>query len=124
MKKRLGHGSDEHYEMIDMESGEVIDKEREFTRMSLKPGIGTGFYEKYKSDIFPHDHCVVNGVATKPPKFYTKKLAKQDGLLYDQIVYQRELQAMKHSADNTPERLEVKEQVLIAKTRSLKREQF
>lgn len=121
-KKQFGHGSDHEYDTIDKETGEVLGRQKEFNRMSLKPGIGTGFYHKFKSDIFPHDICVVNGVATKPPKFYFKKLKEDDGITYDEICYQRESRAMAKREDNTLERLEVKEKVLTAKLKLLKRE--
>lgn len=122
MKKKLGHGSDKEYEEIDMETGEVFHREKEFNRMSLKPGIGYGFYQKYKSDLFPQDICVINGVATKPPRYYYKKLAKEQPLLYDDIAWDRALKAAEKRDDNTPERLEVKEKVLKAKVKFLKRE--
>lgn len=52
MKKRVGHGSDDAYTYLDLETGEVIPKEKEFTHMSLKPGIGAGFYQKNRRDMF------------------------------------------------------------------------
>lgn len=69
MKKRLGRNSDKFYEEINLETGEVFKRTKEFNKMSLKPGIGAGFYEKWLSDIFPSDYCVVNGVASffSPP---------------------------------------------------------
>lgn len=121
MKKGYGH-DDSDYNYINLETGEVTKQTKEFTRMSLKDGIGTGFYKKYKSDMFPHDICVVNGVAQKPPKFYFKKLKTDDPLLYEQITFARESKAMKRASDNIQERLEVREKVLKAKTKALKRE--
>lgn len=122
LKKRLGHGSDEHYKTIDMETGEVLTKTKEFNRMSLKPGVGKVFYDKYKSDMFPLDVCVVNGVATKPPKYYFKKLKEENPEMHDQICYERETKALKNALDNLPERLEVKEVILREKIKLLNRE--
>jgi hypothetical protein len=122
LKKKLGRGSEDFYETMDLETGEVVTKNKEFNKMSLKPGIGTGFYKKFKSDMFPQDVCVVNGKATKPPKFYFKKLAEDDGTMYDDICYTREMRAMEKAEDNIPERLEVKEKCLEAKIKLLKRE--
>lgn len=119
MKKVKG---DAHYETIDIETGECGQKQSEFIHMSLKPGIGQGFYKKWKDDIFPNDYCVVNGIATKPPKYYFKKLKDEDSELHEEIMYLREKRAMERMSDNTQDRLEVKEKVLIAKIRSLKRE--
>lgn len=122
MKKRLGRGSAEEYEFIDLETGEVHQRDAEFNRMSLKPGIGRGFYDKFKRDIFPHDLVVVNGKEMKPPKYYYKMLAEDDGFTYDDLQYVREKRARACAADNTPERLEVKETVLDARLKFLKRE--
>lgn len=114
--------SNSAYEFIDIETGEVSYNDKEFNRMSLKKGIGESWYRKYKSDVFPKDICVINGVKMKPPKYYTKLLAKEDPLCYDEILFQREKGALEKSADNTLDRLEVKEKVLKAKLTHLKRE--
>jgi len=121
MKKRLGRTGRE-YKSIDMETGEVIDKQPEFARMSLRQGIGHSFYKKWKTDIYPEDICVVNGVAQKPPKYYAKKLKEEDPELYEEIQYQKHRRAMKNSKDNTEERLLAKEKVLKSKIKFLKRE--
>lgn len=119
-KKELSDNS--KYDYIDPETGEVHSREPELLRMSLRPGIGAGFYEKYKSDMFPHDYCVIEGKQMKPPKFYYKKLAEDDGFMYDAIQYEREIRSRERSEDNTPERMEVKEKVLTARLSFLKRE--
>lgn len=121
MKKR-SEDQKEVYECIDQETGEVYTKQKEFNHMSLKPGIGSGFYDKFKGDMFPHDICVVNGVATKPPKYYFRKLAEENSEMHEDISFTRETEALKRASDNTDDRLFVKEKVLIAKTRLLKRE--
>lgn len=122
MKKQQGKEGLKNYEEIDRETGEVNYREREFTRMSLKPGIGATWYDKYKSDVYPHDRCVVNGKAVKPPKYYHRRLKEQDPGLHEEINFRREERAGEHREDNTEERLEVKERVLLAKLNLLKRE--
>lgn len=43
----------------------------EFSGMSLKPGIGKTWFDKYaKSDLFPHDNVVSRGAKSKPPRYY------------------------------------------------------
>lgn len=120
MKKQLGRGFDLEY--IDKETGEVHKKEKEFNRMSLKPGIGYEWYKKFKSDVFPHDICVVRGRECKPPKYYFAKLKKSDSKEYDRICGIRERRANRNRLDNTKERLAVKEEVLIARQKFYKRE--
>lgn len=121
MKKRQGKASHPEYERIDIETGEVFKIEKEFTHMSLKRGIGHGFYKKWRSDMFPADICVVNGVATKPPQYYYKLLDKEDPDMHNEVAFLRGQKGLERAGDNTEERREVKEQVLKAKIRQLKR---
>lgn len=120
MKKRLGRGYDLEY--IDKETGEVSEKQKEFSRMSLKPGIGFEWYKKYKRDVFPHDICIVRGRECKPPKYYFGKLKETDPDEYDTICGIRERRAHRNRSDNTKERLIAKEKVLIAKQNLFQRE--
>jgi hypothetical protein len=121
MKKRTGKCVGDHYETTDMETGEIKERVPEFNRMSLKPGIGYGFYEKFTSDIYPHDYVVINGRETRPPKFYDKKFADDYPEAFESLQFQRFVDAVDRFDDNTDERLCVKEQVLEAKFSRLKR---
>jgi hypothetical protein len=121
MKKRTGRGVGDHYETTDMETGEIKDRTPEFNRMSLKPGIGYGWYEKYHSDVYPHDYVVVNGREVKPPKYYDKKFAEDFPEAFESLQLERFIDAQSRYEDNTDERLAVKEQVLDAKLGRLKR---
>ena len=41
--------------------------------MSRRPGIGRLYYDKYKSDLYNYDQCVVRDkFVCKPPKYYDK----------------------------------------------------
>lgn len=130
MKKILGRGVDpvtglplrEVYEGIDEGTGEVIDRPEEFCHMSLKPGIGRPFFEKFRSEMFPRDYVVVNGVRSKPPKYYKKLLTESLRKSENEAVeFTRWERAQASKADNTRERLAVKERVLQAKVALLKR---
>lgn len=122
LKKSYGSEQRRIYEMADIKTGEVVTRQKEFSRMSLKPGIGAGFYNKWRSDIFPGDYCIINGVKIKPPKYYYKKLAIEDPNLYNRVQSEREALAVKLAVDNSEPRRMVKEQVLKAKSKLLKRE--
>ncbi|WNK14206.1 MAG: replication initiator protein [Microvirus sp.] len=122
MKKGNGRQFDYQYESVDEETGEIHYKKKEFNKMSLRPGIGTGWYKKWKSDIFPADICVINGVPTKPPKFYYRKLKQEQPEVHEQISADREQRAKLNSHDNTEDRLLVKEKVLKARLQLLQRE--
>ncbi len=121
MKKVTGKNASEHYQEIDPDTGEITNRTPEFTKMSLKPGIGYEWYKQYTSDVYPHDYVVVRGKKVKPPKYYDKKYKIDNPYEFDELLYIREKSAKLNYADNTPERLLVKEQVTQAKLQKLKR---
>jgi hypothetical protein len=121
MKKVTGKNAKDHYTEINPETGEITTRKPEFTKMSLKPGIGYEWYKQYTSDVYPHDYVVVRGKKVKPPKYYDKKYKIDNPYEFDELLYIREMSAKLHTADNTPERLAVKEQVTKAKLQKLKR---
>jgi hypothetical protein len=121
MKKVTGDMAEQHYEEVNFTTGEIIQRKPEFNKMSLKPGIGYKWYQKFKDDVYPHDYVIVNGKKCKPPKFYDKKYADDYPYEFDQLQWDREKSAKAQVFDNTPERLLVKEEVLKAKLSRLKR---
>lgn len=121
MKKVIGKNAAEHYQEIDPDTGEITNRTPEFTKMSLKPGIGYEWYKQYTSDVYPHDYVVVRGKKVKPPKYYDKKYKIDNPYEFDELLYIREKSAKLRHEDNTLERLAVKEQVTKAKLQRLKR---
>ena len=121
MKKQTGKESLKHYQYSDLETGEIIQMTPEFNKMSLKPAIGKNWYEKYKSDVYPHDYVVLRGQKIKPPKYYDQLYKNDNPYEYEIIIGKRENGAKLNHADNTYDRLAVKEQVAQAKLRKLKR---
>jgi len=71
MKKVTGKAAEQHYEFVDIGSGEVSQRVPEFNRMSLKPGIGAGWFKKFGNEVFPNDYVVMNGVKMSPPSITT-----------------------------------------------------
>lgn len=106
---------------VDQETGEILQKEAEFTHMSLKPGIGHGFLRKYYTDMFPNDLCVINGLELRPPKYYMRKLKDLDPVTFDEIQQKRQLNGLQYQKDRTPERLAVKEECIKARISQRKR---
>ena len=121
MKKQTGKEAEKHYQYSDLESGEIIQMTPEFNKMSLKPAIGLNWYKKYKSDVYPHDYVVLRGQKIKPPKYYDNLYKNDNPFEYEKIIAIRENGAKLNHADNTYDRLSVKEQVVKAKLRKLKR---
>lgn len=109
MAKVTGSKAEEYYN----------GREPEFNQMSLKPGIGALWYEKFISDVYPRNYVVVNGVKVKPPKYYDKKYKVLDEETMYALQCDRALDV--RSEDCTIERLAVREKVAIARTNLYKR---
>lgn len=121
MKKVTGQPAKSHYERIMPDTGEVIQLKPEFNKMSLKPGIGKLWYDKFKKDIFPHDYAVINGKEVKPPKYYDKLYMRENPEDAEYVFFLRELGGRARYTDNTEERLLVKEAVAAAGLNRFKR---
>lgn len=124
VQKMTGHGAKEHYaRWTDPEFGPVYPYQLvpEFNEMSTKPGLASGFLDKWRSDIYPHDYVVVNGKEMKPPKYYDKLQKKHDPDGFDQLQFERERTGRANWEDNVPERLYAKREVQKARANFLKR---
>lgn len=119
--KKLSFYGEDAYEHIDLETGEVMPLQREYTTMSLKPAVGKSWYERFSSDVFPSDEVVMRGRAMKPPKYYDKLLERDSAEALAMIKALRLARAVEHAHDNSKARLLVREQVKIAQTINLKR---
>lgn len=89
IKKVGGDLADTHYLRVDKRTGEEVLVEPEFARMSLKPGIGQGFLEKYGSDIYRDDAVVIEGRQQPPPRYYDKRLKKTNEDRFDEVSFDR-----------------------------------
>jgi len=127
MKKITGSRSLSHYQTVDIETGEVLfDRVPEFNKMSLKPGIGAAFLEKFRGDFYPEGKVVRPGGAKfNTPRYYDKKQLDwdrvNDEITTDTVQYNRFLDGLKSAAHQTDERMAVRAKVLDAKLRQLKR---
>lgn len=112
--KKMGSDAKD-YRITDLETGEVIDRIPEMVQMSRNPGIGSTWYDKYKKQVFPIDRCVTNGQEVGVPKYYLQKHKKESPEAYEEIIAKRHAHSKNRMADNTEERLIVREQCLKAK---------
>lgn len=119
MKKVTGQLAQEHYAQVD-ENGELTMRTPEYNCMSRRPGIGRRFVERWRTDIYPHDHVVVNGKACKPPRYYDKWLAMVDPAEWDEVKVNRELEGQGRPSEPT-ERLLAMEKVQQARLNQLRR---
>lgn len=129
MKKVNGKAADDHYLRHDPD-GRVFKILPEFTNMSLKPGIGAEWFSKYSKSVYPHDYVVLSGGRKmQPPKYYDglyECTHDDKGVLFNypamqQIKQRRRDNALLHIDNNTPERLNVRREILEARTSKFKR---
>lgn len=124
LKKITGKKAWDHYLRCD-EHGEAYWLHPEYIRMSTgrkKPcGLGAGFYEKYKQDIFPSDEVPVSGkgVLQKVPRYYQNILSSEDPATLEMVKALREQFIKAHAHDYTPERL--RDKYHCAKARQTRR---
>lgn len=120
MKKALGENAKTAYADVD-EDGVITQRRPEYAAMSLKPGIGAGWFQKYFTDVFPHDFVVQNGVQRQVPKYYDKLLKRRKTDMQDAVEFERQKRAQKSAPDNTDDRRQVREVVHLAKVSTLNR---
>lgn len=123
MKKVNGPRSAEHYG----------SRTPEYTTMSRRPGIGAGWYQKFKADVYPHDRVIVRGHATRPPRFYDNLFQREDPSTLAQLKILREKNGQHYVSDTLSDgtvvrvsdssttRLRVKEICKVASIENLKR---
>lgn len=118
LKKITGQQSEQHYRLVDQETGEITYRTPEFIKMSLKPGIGKDWLRLYWPDI-KNGKTIFKGTEGIAPKYYRNYLKKLE--IYKDIEDELQYQAFIHKGDNTPERRQDKEQVAIARSNLSKR---
>ena len=112
MTKKINGGlADKHYEKVDETTGEIVRVTPEFATMSRRPGIGSHWYEKFKTDVFPSDECVIEGRVYSVPRFFLERLKKENPEMAEIIRNKRLDTIQSKEADNTFERLIDREKV-------------
>lgn len=120
MKKITGQLAQRHYEVVDAD-GCITRLTPEFCRMSLKPGIGAGWFARWnKTDVDSQGMVVVNGEKAKAPRYYDQLLERSNPERFAAVQFARFLERP-DVAERSAERLDVKRQVVEAKLSNLKR---
>lgn len=110
--KRRGHYED----VVDSKTGEILSRPRESVVMSRRPGIGSWWYARFGSDVFPADMAVMDGKKWKAPRYYWEKFkAASDPKIVEEIENARYLRAADHRCESTPDRRVVREEVARAR---------
>lgn len=121
LKKMTGPEALRYYE-FDPLTGEVLaEREREYTTMSRRPGIGQEWYRRFSKEVYPDDEVIVRGKKVKPPKYYDRLLEAAHAEVYTKVKEERERAGIARASENTPERLYVREKVAKARLGFLKR---
>lgn len=119
MKKMDGEGADAAYVRQHPLTGKFHQVAREFCVQSRNPGLGSTWFDKFSSDAFPSDFLIVDGRKHPVPKFYQKKLTEE---ALTKIKRRRKKDSLPRKADNTKERLAVRETVKLSAINQLKRD--
>lgn len=114
VQKITGPNAKYHYARSDADGSYQLPPE--FNRMSLKRPIGKSFYEKYSTDMYPHDYVVRDGQKMQPPKYYDKLFKREEPDTHEELVMAREAKARAMWEDNVPARLYAKK--VVAETRA------
>lgn len=113
-----GPRAKDHYEVADVVSGEVQSLQPEYSTMSRRPGIGAGWFAKFRSDVYPSDQVVSRGFPGKPPRYYDTLLEREDSQMLEEVKFGR----FRHRSDeDSPERLAVREDCALARFRLFSR---
>lgn len=120
-KKITGPRADQHYQTMDLQTGEVHNVRPEYCTMSRRPGVGRDWYEQFKGDVHNHDYVIHKGKKMRSPRYYDRLLEEQDESKFQRIKHKRRKAAKLHSDNNTDERLAIREEVLRAKLKHFKR---
>lgn len=81
MKKMTGDKADEHYWRVNPLTGEMCRQETEFSLQSTSGegrGLGYSWFQKYKTDVFPSDHVIIDGKPKPVPQYYLRLLAEEE----------------------------------------------
>lgn len=130
MKKINGPAAAEYYLRQHPHNLTWHHVEPEFLVMSRRPGIGMSWLKKFKSDVYPDDFVLSRGQKMLPPRFYDQQLTEEELTEVKRrratggLVHGSKANASRHArnaANNTPARRAAREQVALARTKTLTR---
>lgn len=90
----------------------------EFAVMSRRPGIGSAYVDKFRSDFYPSGFIVVDGIRQAPPKFYLSKLTEKE---QQRLKRQARRLSLRNKPHTTTERRLARAAVRDARIKKLQR---
>lgn len=61
-----------------------------FALMSRNPGIGAGWIDKFKDEVYRADSCIVGGKEMKPPRYYDRRVELRSPEVLERVKWERE----------------------------------
>ncbi|AXH77437.1 MAG: replication initiator protein [Microviridae sp.] len=119
LKKVTGEKAKEHYQNLDTGTGEIFQIRPEY--IAVSKGFGLRWFEAYKSDCYPSDFLTHEGRKFSVPKYYDKLLERTDPKALQRYKARRISRSKRNQADQTPERLAVREVFKKSQIQTLKR---
>lgn len=104
--KRGGAQATDRYLRTHPISQEIVRVEPEFSLKSTRPGLGSTWFDKFKSDVFPSDFLIVEGRHVQVPRYYQLKLTEEERLKIEKQRLRK--RHPERRWNKTPERLKVR----------------
>lgn len=121
LKKVTGKDAPEFYQRLNIVTGELVPVLPEFSLMSLKPGIGATWYDKFKKDAFPSDFLIHEGKKHTVPRFYADRLKRDSEQIHKEVKLKRKKSMIAQAHNATPDRLAVREECKKSQIKTLSR---
>lgn len=127
--KKMLNTIDEDYEYIDMETGEILERQKEYSTMSKGKsekgdkftGIGSSWIKKYWKDCYPKDFVTHDGFKFNIPRYYDKWMEENHPEIMKEVKRKRSNYAIEKDDSIDPMRCEAKEVVKSRQLNQLKR---
>lgn len=114
---------------VDPVTGQCWDVRAEFATMSRRPGIGRGYFDAWRREVYQHDSVVVDGAERPVPRYYDRLLKDADPEAYEDVLSSRRKRVLESSARDPDfgdgRRSQVRERIVTARgALSRNREEF
>lgn len=121
LKKVTGKQAAAHYQVVNRDTGEITELVPEYAAMSLKPGIGKRWFQRFGSEVFPDDFIISKGRKLLPPRYYGRLHEADNPDSMAAVKLLRVRFGSRHKSESLPDRLAVREAVKVASITFLKR---
>lgn len=112
-KKVNGAAAEDHYRIMDPETGEEVELKKEYATMSRRPGLGQKWFEQYWQETYRDDTVIVNGKPMLPPKYYDRLMEEKD---FDLLEQRKAERRQEHDyGEDRPDRLACRHEVARAR---------